>query len=180
MKKLYFFSLFALLSLFAVPNVAVAQEFPGLDKSPHDIALYPRRGADKAIKVLYGRPQKNGREIFGALEAFGKVWRAGANETTEITLYKDVKVGGKALKAGTYALFAIPNQSSWTIVFNSGLNQWGAYTYQESADVLRIDVPTQKTPKTIEAFSITIEKSDTGADMFMAWDDTMVKVPFAF
>ena len=180
MKKFYFFSLLAFLAFISVPEISVAQEFPALDKSPADISSYPRRGADPVIKVVYSRPQKNDRVVFGELTPYGKVWRTGANEATEITFYKNVTLGGKAIKAGTYSLFTIPEKDSWTVILNSDLNQWGAYAYKESADVLRHPVPSQKTASTVEAFSIIFEKTDKGADMVMAWDDTMVRVPFLF
>jgi len=112
--------------------------------------------------------------------AFGKVWRTGANEATEVTFYKNTTLGGKAIKAGTYSLFTIPNEDKWTIVLNSGLNEWGAYEYKEAEDVLRYEVPAQKTASTVEAFSIVFEKTDNGANMILAWDDTMVSVPFVF
>ncbi len=181
MKKFYFLSLLALVACISLPEISVAQDFPGLDKSPVDISAYPRRGADRVIKVVYSRPQKNDRVVFGGeLVPYGKVWRTGANEATEITFYKEVKLGGTTVKAGTYSLFTIPEKDSWTIILNSDLNQWGAYAYKESADVLRHTVPAQKTASPVEAFAIIFEKTDQGADMLMAWDDTMVRVPFVF
>ncbi|TAK38505.1 MAG: DUF2911 domain-containing protein [Saprospiraceae bacterium] len=180
MKKLFFPGLLACAAILFTSETATAQEFPPLDKSPMDIASFPARGSDKAVKVVYSRPQKNGREIFGGLEALGKVWRTGANEATEITFYKNTTLGGKAIKAGTYSLFTIPEKDKWTVILNSELNQWGAYEYKESSDVLRYEVPVQKTASTVEAFSIVFEKTDNGANMVMAWDDTMVSVPFVF
>ena len=149
-------------------------------KAPHDIAWFPRRGADKIAKVVYGRPQKKGRVIFGELEKFGKIWRAGANEATEITFFKDAKFGEQTLKAGTYSLFVIPEQNHWVLIFNSALNQWGAYSYNKENDVLRYNVKVEKTRTPIEAFSIYFEKTDKGANMVMGWDDTIVRAPIGF
>jgi hypothetical protein len=180
MKKFFYSGLLALAALLTSTQTASAQEFPALDKSPMDIASYPARGSNKDVKIVYSRPQKNGRDIFGGLGAFGKVWRTGANEATEITFYKNTTLGGKAIKAGTYSLFTIPEKDKWTVILNSELNQWGAYEYKESSDVLRYEVPVQKTASTVEALSIVFEKSDNGANMIIAWDDTMVSVPFIF
>lgn len=181
MKRLFFPGMLAIAALlFFTSETATAQKFPPLDKSPMDIASFPARGSNKAIKVVYSRPQKKGRDIFGGLEAFGKVWRTGANEATEITFYQNTTLGGKAIKAGTYSLFTIPEKDKWTIILNSGLNEWGAYEYKESEDVLRYEVPVQKTASTVEVFSIVFEKTDNGANMILAWDNTMVSVPFVF
>jgi hypothetical protein len=180
MKKLLLLNILILSAIFIISDVAMAQQFPPIDKSPVDISMYPRRGPNPIFKVVYGRPQKNGRVVFGELEKFGKVWRTGANEATEITFGKEVKLGGNTIKAGTYTLFTIPEKDSWTIILNSELNQWGAYNYKESADVLRYKVPVTKSSSTIEAFSIIIEKTDKGADMVLGWDDTIVRVPFEF
>jgi hypothetical protein len=128
MKKTVLFIFLAIATLLTTGN-AFSQDLPDLDKSPADIAYYPPkiatdRDAAKtpSIKVVYSRPQKNGRVVFGQLEPFGKVWRAGANESTEIKFYKDVKFGGKDIKAGTYTLYAIPEKDKWTVIINSGLD----------------------------------------------------------
>jgi hypothetical protein len=99
---------------------AAAQRLAPLDPSPADIAyLRPGgRGTVPVAKVVYSRPQKKGRTMIGATEPFGKVWRVGANETTEIKFYKDVTFGDKEVKAGTYALYAIPGEKDWTLILN--------------------------------------------------------------
>lgn len=170
-----------------------AQKFPGLDKSPMDISYYPHDfahdrkfapdkigGADAAavVRVIYSRPAKKEREIFGKLIPFGKVWRLGANEATEIKFYQDVTLGGKPVKAGTYALFVIPDQNEWTIVLNGELDHWGAYSYKENLDVLRVKVPVKSTADVVENLAIAFEKAGAkAATMRIAWDKTMVEVP---
>lgn len=77
------------------------------------------------MKIVYGRPLKNGRTIFGGIIPYDKVWRTGANEATEITFYKDVVFGGQAVKAGTYSLFTIPGKKEWTFILNKDLDIWG-------------------------------------------------------
>ena len=157
---------------------AVAQEFGGLDKSPMDMAAYPTsyKEANKTIRIVYSRPQLKGRSM-DELAPEGKVWRTGANEATEITFYKDVSFGGKDIKAGTYSLFTIPGKEEWTVALNKNLNQWGAYSYDESADVARVTVPSSTDGKSLEEFSIAFKDVDGGADMVMGWDKTRVAVP---
>lgn len=169
---------------------APALKLPQLDKSPMDMAYYPAnypvlKIQDKVTeplvaRVIYSRPQKEGRTIFGGLVEYGQVWRLGANEATEIELYKDVKLKDKKLAKGRYSIFAIPTETEWTIVFNKDTDVWGAFKYDEKKDVLRITVPVQKTGTLVEPFTISFAKSATGADMMMAWDEAMVTVPISF
>lgn len=98
------------------------------------------------ITINYGSPAVKGRQIWGALVPYNEVWRTGANEATNIEFSKDVLIEGQELKAGKYGLFTIPSENEWTIIFNSVWDQWGAYDYDASKDVLRIKV----TPKTHE------------------------------
>ncbi|WGK63672.1 DUF2911 domain-containing protein [Croceiramulus getboli] len=174
--KSIFTTAILVLAFLAAPQ-AWAQ-FPGLQKSPTDIA-YARadRNATPDIKVIYSRPQKNGRVIFGDLEAYGKVWRTGADEATEIKLYSDMMMGGKRIEAGTYSLFTIPGEEEWTVILSSQTDVWGAYSYDESKDVARIQVPAGK-GDTLEVFSIMFKPVDNGYHMVMGWDDTRVEVPF--
>src|SRR2546421_2697491 len=115
-------------------------------KSPHDTVQ------TKNIKVTYGRPYKKGREIFGGLEKYGRVWRTGADEATEISFAKDGTVGGKPVKAGTYTLFTIPGKDEWTIILNSQLGQMGAFSYDKykNKDVLQVNVPVKKLDSFVE------------------------------
>ena len=169
-------------------SLVFAQTFRGLDKSPMDAAYLPdnyahdRDPGEKAIiKIYYSRPQKNDREIFGSKVPYGKVWRLGANESAEFKAYQDITIGGKQLKAGTYSVFAIPEKAQWTIIFNSDLDYWGAYSYNEKNDVLRISTPVKSTSSVVEAFSIQFEeKGDNEATLRMAWDKTMVEIPVKY
>ncbi len=133
------------------------------------------------FKVTYGQPMKKGREIFGNLVPYGKIWRTGANEATEVTITKDVKVDKKVVKAGTYTLFSIPQEDKWLVILNSTLGQWGAYKYDEikANNVLEISVPVDKNLDEYEALTISFEESKKGADLVMLWDKTKVVVPFS-
>lgn len=179
MKKLKLFSAIAFgFLLFTTTNVQ-AQKFPGLDKSPMDMASFPNdyKDANKIARVIYSRPQLNGRAL-SALTPAGKVWRTGANEATEITFFKDVKLGAKKIKAGTYSLYTIPNQWKWTVIINKDTNAWGAYTYNEANDVARIDVEVSLVNEVLEAFSMVFTKADNGMTLNLGWDKTRVAIPF--
>ncbi|WP_370478000.1 DUF2911 domain-containing protein [Tamlana flava] len=151
---------------------ANAQKFTKLDKSPLDIAYYKTdRNAPPMIKVIYSRPQLNGRDM-STLAPTGKVWRTGANEATEIKFYKDTKFGGKEVKAGTYSLYTIPGETEWTIILSKDTDVWGAYGYSESNDVLRTTAPVSQ-GEPIEAFSIAFNDNA----MHLAWGTTRVAIP---
>lgn len=168
---------FIILVLF-VSNIELsAQQFNTVDRSPHDIAYYrPNKISPPIIKVLYGRPQKNGREIFGKLVPYDKVWRLGANEATEITFFQDVLFGGKEVKKGTYVMYAIPQEKEWAIILNSNLDVWGTYEYEEKYDIARVKAKVSKA-ESIEAFSIGFKDKNDKVLMVFAWDNTRVKVP---
>jgi hypothetical protein len=162
MKKLAF-----LTSILFAGLIACGQ--PTHPNSPHDTV------SGKNIKVTYGRPYKKGRDIFGKLEPFGKVYRCGADEATTITFAKDGTLGGKPVKAGTYTLFVIPNETKWTVILNSQLGQWGAFKYDQykDKDVLHADVPVKNLSAPIEQLTIRF----AGSDMIIEWDKTQVAVP---
>jgi len=125
-------------SLFLVPSAALAQSRPS---SP---ALNASAKVGKTeIALKWGAPSVRGRAIWGELVPYDAIWRTGANAATTFTASKEVTIDGKALPAGSYAIFTIPGKSSWTLIFNKNAAQWGAYDYKESEDVLRVTV----TPK---------------------------------
>lgn len=181
MKTVKLLIITALISCAAVEQSA-AQKFPGPDASPADIAYFrpDGRNADPLIKVIYGRPSKKGRTMLGGTEPYGKVWRTGANETTEIKLYKDITLGGKTVKAGTYSLYTIPDKTEWTIILNSKLDTWGAYAYDESKDVVRFKVPAGKTESEVETFTIMFDGKGDTAVMMLAWENTLIKIPLKY
>lgn len=153
-----------------------AQKFPDLDKSPMDAAVYrASRNAPPVVKVVYSRPQLKGRSL-DQLAPNGKMWRTGANEGTEITLYKDMTIGGQAVKAGTYTMLTVPGESEWTIILNSTLNVWGGgvYGYNEDTEVTRIPVKASTSDESIEAFAIAF---DDEGNMHMGWGNVRVAVP---
>ena len=179
-----------LLSFFLLYATGWAQvKTPTLDKSPLDISYYPvnypvlkiqnKVSEPLVARIIYSRPQKNGRTVYGELVEYGKVWRLGANEATEIELYKDVWVGKQKLKKGRYSMFAIPYPEKWTIIFNKDTDTWGAFQYDTKKDVLRVDGKIEKT-EPVESYSMFFERNGAGVNLVIAWDDTRALVPFSF
>lgn len=163
------------------------QPLPALDKSPMDLSYYPAnypllKIQDKSpgpliARVLYSRPHKTGRAIFGGLVEYGKVWRLGANEATEIEFFKPVRIGGRKISRGRYTMYAIVNASSWTIIINKETNTWGAFRYDPEKDLVRIDVPVQRTEDNIESLAMAFEKTTTGMNLVIAWENIRVQMP---
>ena len=172
-------------------TLAVAQaKSPSMDKSPLDISYYPvdypvlkiqdKMNEPLVARVVYSRPQKNGRTLFGDLVSYGKVWRLGANEATEIEFFKDVIIAATKVKKGRYTLYALVDSDKWTMILNKETDTWGAFKYDMSKDVLRIPVPVEKQTEITEAFSIAFTKSLKGADLVVNWDDVLVKLPITW
>jgi hypothetical protein len=175
-------------------TISNAQKFEALDESPMDMVYFPDNfshdrkfdpkkinGLPAIIKVIYSRPAKKDRVVFGKLVPYEKVWRAGANEATEIKFYQDVTIDNKVISAGTYTLFVIPNEKEWIIIFNKDLDHWGDYSYTEANDILRVAVPTKNVSKVIENFSIKFEMGkEKEALMLLGWDNTVVVLPIQY
>lgn len=128
------------------------------------------------VSISYGQPSKKERKIFGELVPFNKVWRAGANEATEITFKEDMNFGGKPIKAGTYSLFINPTETEWTIILNPELKQWGSFNYDKikEKDVLSVTVPAKPTGSIVEKLTY---RFDDNNNLVIEWDDTMVEIP---
>jgi hypothetical protein len=128
------------------------------------------------ITISYHRPLVKGRKIFGGLEAYGKVWRAGANENTTIAFTDPVTVEGKPLPAGTYGLHMIPGENEWTVIFSKAATSWGSFTYDQKEDALRVTVKPQ-TAEFHEALTYDFDDPKANATtVTMRWDK--VAVPF--
>ncbi len=165
-----------------------------MDQSPMDMIFSPTnypieqmKHADSAkgpyLRIIYSRPHKKGREIFGedssALCPYNKPWRLGANEATEVELFKNVIIAGKNLPKGKYTLYAIPHSDKWTIVFNTHIYSWGLQI-DPTKDVLRTDVPTMVQTPDVEDFTMQLFNMDYGADLLIAWDTVKVILPIEF
>jgi len=164
--------------LFFILAETMAQEAVKPRLSPLEIVTLKYEST--YVKVTYGRPHKKGRKIFGELVPYGKVWRTGANEATEITFTNDVLINGKKLKAGTYTIFTIPEKDKWTVIFNSDLGQWGAYNYNPDKNVLEIEAKVSQLDITYEPFTIEFQLQDDEAELIMMWDKTKVSFTIGF
>ena len=166
-----------------------ANPYVPVDVSPMDMAYFP---ADYPIKkmtdsvavplvarVIYSRPHRAGRKIFGGLVSWGQPWRLGVNEATEMEFFKPVTIQNKRIDKGRYLVYAIPYEGKWTIVFNTNLYSWGL-KFNQKDDVAKFDVPATTKDQTIEYFTIDFEKAATGADLLMAWEALEVRLPIQF
>ena len=163
----------------------------GDDVSPMDLAQYPNRSRlrnflkeeelaenEPKVRVVYSRPQKKGRVIFGELLKYGEPWRLGANETTEITFFDDVVIGGKDVKKGRYGIMATPNEDNWEFVIHTDIPSWGTHEHDDEKNVVSVTAPVSKSATEVEALSITFDKKDdNNVDMVVAWDKTQVRMP---
>jgi hypothetical protein len=125
--------------------------------------------AGVAVAVEYGRPNVQGRAIWGGLVPYGQVWRTGADEATTIRFDKGVKIEGQSLAAGTYALFTIPGEKEWTVVFNKTAKQWGAFEYDAKQDALRVTV-APATGDPVESLDFVLE----GDRVVLRWEKLRV------
>jgi hypothetical protein len=179
MKNILFTSTLIVLLQLSSLSESFAQD--ALKPRPSPTSIVTLKKDDTYIKVTYGRPHKKDRDTFGGeLVPYGQVWRTGANEATEITITKDIKLAGQVVKAGTYTIFTIPEKDHWTIILNSDLGQWGAYRYDEKKDVLRFRVNTEVSEVLFEPFTILFEQKEDKAQMIMVWDKTRVVIPISF
>ena len=129
------------------------------------------------ITLVYARPNVKGRKIFGGMEPMDKVWRTGANAATIITFTEPVKIEGQDLPAGEYGLFSIPNAKEWTIIFNKTANQWGAYTYNQNDDVLRVKVKTNVLKDKVETLTMQfVNVTESKAQLQLMWENTTFTV----
>ncbi len=148
---------------------------------PSPLAVVTVRYKETYLKVTYSQPHKQGREIFGKLVPYDQVWRTGANEATELTLTRDIKIMDVNLIAGSYSIFTIPSIEKWTIIFNSDLGMWGSYNYNPKMDVVKFDVPVSVLKDVVyEPFTIWIDQKNDKADLQMAWDKIKVTLPLQF
>jgi len=146
--------------------------------NPKDEAVFSH--PDFNLKVDYCRPSRKGKTIFGegGVVPYGKIWRTGALESTEITLSQDFLIKGHRLPAGSYSIFTIPDKNGWTVIFNSELNQWTIFDYSSSNDVLRVTLPSTTLDEIVETFIIDFNEENGLVNMELKWENTLVTVPF--
>lgn len=132
------------------------------------------------VSIAYSRPGVKGRTIFGDLVPYGKMWRTGANKNTTITFSDNVTIGGKEVKAGSYAIFTKPNAASWDVYFYADTNNWGTpQKWDDSKVVAHVNAKVEKLPFKVESFMILITNlKNDGAVLEFIWENTFVEVPF--
>ena len=160
------------------------------DRSPMDMVYFPtdypllkmagKTTTPPLMRIIYSRPQKQGRQVFGGLIQYDVPWRLGANESTEIEFFSAATVAGKTVKPGRYILYCIPQETKWVLVLNSNLYSWGLQQNRQK-DFMQFEVPVEKNKVAIEYFTIAAEKkSDRSADLIFLWDDIKAKLPVSF
>ncbi len=129
---------------------------------------------DVTISIDYGAPSVKGRKIWGGLEKYDVVWRAGANENTTVTFDSDVKVAGESLPAGKYGFFIIPRESGdWVVIFNKKNDAWGAYSYSEEEDALRVEL----TPEMVEENQEELMYAVGSDGILFGWEKVRLNIP---
>ena len=160
------------------------------DRSPMDMVYFPtdypllkmagKTSALPLMRIIYSRPQKQGRPIFGGLVKYDVPWRLGANEATEIEFFSTATIQNKTIKPGRYILYCIPQETKWTLILNSNLYSWGLQQNRQK-DLMQFEVPVEKNNVAIEYFTIAAEKrSEKSAELIFLWDDVKVKLPVSF
>lgn len=160
-----------------------------IDKSPLDMSYYPDEypklkmsGQAKepiVARVIYSRPKKDGRTIFGNVLKYGARWRLGANEASEIEFFKDVTIQNRRVKQNRYIIYCIPFEDRWTVILNNDLFTWGL-KIDSSKDVYKFDIPVSKALYPMEYFTMGFEKTDTSVNLIMAWDTVKTTLPFTY
>lgn len=184
MRSIAFF-----LFLFSASYLSAQQKPTDLDKSPMDMSYWPAnypilkmsgKAKDQPIaRLIYGRPLKNGREIFGGIIKYNEMWRLGANEATEVEFFKNIKIAGKLVSKGRYTLYCIPSETRWTLILNKDNFCWGNFVYDSKKDVLRTEIEIEKNTEPVEAFTMYFDETRTGANIVIIWDDTKGSLPLA-
>ena len=156
---------------------APAPSFRRLDKSPMDKASFPAsyRISDKVATITYSRPQLKGR-AFADIVSFGKIWRTGANEATELLVFKPIAIDGTEIPTGTYSIFTIFETGKMTFIVNKASNLWGSYAYDKAQDLLRFEVLTTTEAETLEAVSVVLSGDGTPT-LHLGGENATAKVP---
>ncbi len=178
MKKVLFiicFFTFASLSQSGIAQV----ETP----APSPVSTLTQKVGLSEVVIEYSRPGMKDRKIFGSLVPYGEMWRTGANGSTDVTFSDDVTIHGTVLKAGKYALYTIPSEGEWTIIFHSNSDYWGTGgdEYDAAGEVLRFETESKELPFDVESFTMGVNNiGNSGADLLMYWEKTFVAFPFTF
>jgi hypothetical protein len=164
-------------------------QYAPVDVSPMDMSYFPvdypklkmakQTTSLPLARVIYSRPHLQGRHIFKEVLKYGDAWRLGANESTELDIYKETKIAGKPVHPGRYVLYCIPQPDKWTIILNSNIDSWGLEP-DPTKDIASFSVPVSTVANSLEYFTMVFEKTSSGADLLMAWDNVEARLPISF
>jgi hypothetical protein len=153
-------------------------QYPNMSRLRNYVEEDELEANEPQVRVVYSRPTMKGRKIFGELLEYGKIWRVGANETTEITFFEDVTIAGTEIEAGRYGLFAMVNAGNWEFVIHENVQSWGPANHNDEDNIVKVMAKTEKTPSTLEALSMTfVEKGDNQIELVVGWENTMARLP---
>lgn len=170
-------------------TASLSNPYVMVDISPMDMSYYPvdypklkmakQVSQPPVMRLIYSRPHLQGRELFHDVLKYGEYWRLGANEATEIEFFRDVTIQNKKIKAGRYILYCILGEATWKIVLNSNLDSWGLQQ-DTTKDIQHFEIPVTHDNPTLEYLTMVFAKTTTGAELIMAWDDVVAKLPIDF
>jgi hypothetical protein len=168
---------------------SVTDTYTSVDKSPMDMVYFPvdypkfkmanNKIPPPVARVIYSRPHLQGRQLFHDVLKYGEHWRMGANESTEIDFFRDVTIQGKKIRAGRYVIYCILGPASWNIAINTNIDSWGLQQ-DTTRDVQRFEIPVTHGNPALEYYTMAFSKTSTGADLIMAWDDVVARLPIEF
>ncbi|MBA2500750.1 MAG: DUF2911 domain-containing protein [Chitinophagaceae bacterium] len=172
-----------------VVNIQPTNSFTPVDISPMDMIYFPvdypvlkmsdNENMAPVARVIYSRPHREGRKIFGELLKYGEIWRLGANEATEIEFFRRVKIQDKTVQPGRYLIYCIPNQDNWIIALNKNIYAWGLKIKPEQ-DIQRFTIPIETLPASTEFFTMFFEPTEKGANLVMTWEEILTRLPLQF
>lgn len=170
-------------------NKVLINPFQPVDVSPMDISYWPadypklrmagQLKTPPLARVIYSRPQLQARKIFPEILQYEQLWRLGANEATELQLFKDAEIEGQLIKAGRYTLYCIPHPESWTIIFNTTTDTWGLRE-EHKTDFARVEVPVTQTALELEHFTMVFLEKETQTELFIGWGQLATRIRFKF
>lgn len=171
-----------------INTVAQGNALAPIDRSPMDMTYFPvdfpirkTSGETSGVpyaRVIYSRPHRSGRTIFGQLVPYGQPWRLGANEATEIELFAPARIQNQTVPKGRYILYCIPQPSQWTVVFNANLYTWGLDP-DSTKDIARFTIPVQKI-RPLEDFTMVFAPAGKNAELVIAWEASEARLPIQF
>lgn len=163
--------------------------YASVDISPMDMSYFPvdypkikmahANISPPVMRVIYSRPHLQRRALFNGILKYDEPWRLGANEASEIDFYKPVSIQGKKISAGRYIIYGIPHVDKWTIILNSNIDSWGL-KQDSTKDVGSFEVPVLTNNVSLEYFTMVFEKTESGADLLIAWADVLARLQIKF